>query len=310
MYPLQDESARHSLLSQMFNDQGALLVEVGYYQQAIDVLVKALKLYEGVANVHEACTCNHCRLETCIARSKRATKPSAHSSMVKGNGGTGGGRFCHKLSPVSAFKGDDDLDVDMDEDGTACFLDRRGKGGNSGGYIYRYPIYCAPTFSHQDHHPGITLLVMILFNLALAYHLVSIVPFSSSPCSSSEVCHRRLTKALQLYEFFYELQMERNIFSTQAMLAVANNVGEIHRLVGNHNKHRTCLQHLTSCLMLVAEDVTSQNDSSMEQRQQQQQPNSRWNSATTRMQPNSEEMRGFWKNASQLVLQNNCACAA
>jgi hypothetical protein len=364
MYNYYDESTRHSLLSQMLNDQGAQLIDDGEYRRAIDVLIKALKLYEGVANVRDACACHHCRLETCITRSKRLSVAAAvTASTIATTTGTpkydvmskGCPRHHHPRCYHDGNDDDDDDDdmMDVDDDIHNATTNNSATTAKKVGYIYRHPIYCAPTFSHEDHYPGITLLVIIIFNLALSYHLVSINEPSSSSVSSSSttasaaaVCQRKLTKALQLYEFFYQLQMERNIFSTQAMLAVANNVGEIHRVVGNQSKYTMCLEHLTSCLMLVVEDQNSQrseSSSASESTSASSPPirpqvqntitptttsvtatNGNSNSSSNsivrlsrqnsnqhlRMQPNSEEMKGYWKNASKAILHNNCAGAA
>ncbi|KAL3896514.1 MAG: hypothetical protein SGARI_007148, partial [Bacillariaceae sp.] len=135
--------------------------------------------------------------------------------------------------------------------------------------------------------------MIIIFNLALAHHLASI----TYP-QNQEMCHDQLSKALQLYELFYQLQMEREIFSTQALLAVANNVGEVHRVVGNQSKYQMCLEHLMSCIMLVVEDVKSNahvdtDDSSSTSR-------SRRRSSNLGTSCDSQEMQGFLSNASKL----------
>jgi tetratricopeptide (TPR) repeat protein len=285
MFPLFDKAYKPSLMAQLLNDEAALLIQQGDCEQAIIHLIKALRLYEEVADSYEACTCHHCRLESCIARSKRTTTQQDFLCGV-----------CHdELEDIHGIP-------------------------NLGGYIYSQPIFCAPTFSHEGHHPGVTLMMIIIFNLALAHHLVSILPsqisrFFSFPTSSSDsqARHKRLSKALQLYELFYQLQMEREIFSTQAMLAVANNVGEIHRIVGNRSKYELCLQHLMSCIMLVVEDhressangdLNSSSSRGVNDRGGHRPPNHSDLSCC------SEEMQGFLRNASKLVLHNNCAGAA
>jgi tetratricopeptide (TPR) repeat protein len=285
MFPLFDKAYKPSLMAQLLNDEAALLIQQGNCEQAITHLIKALRLYEEVADSYEACTCHHCRLESCIARSKRT--PMQEDSLCG---------LCH-----------DELE------------DIHGMP-NLGGYIYSQPIFCAPTFSHEGHHPGVTLMMIIIFNLALAHHLVSILPSQHSrffPFSSSksdlQARQKCLSKALQLYELFYQLQMERQIFSTQAMLAVANNVGEIHRFVGNQDKYELCLQHLMSCIMLVVEDHReSSADSDLDSSSSRgvNGRGGRRSSNHSDLSCRSEEMQGFLRNASRLILHNNCAGAA
>jgi tetratricopeptide (TPR) repeat protein len=287
MFPLFDKAYKPSLMAQLLNDEAALLIQQGDCEQAITHLIKALRLYEDVADSFEACSCHHCRLESCIARSKRA--PMQPHPMC---------------SPCSGDELDDD--------------DQRTTNPTTGGYVYSQPIFCAPTFSHEGHHPGVTLMMIIIFNLALAHHLVSISPshpaqLFSSPSADSQLRHKRLSKALQLYELFYQLQMEREIFSTQAMLAVANNVGEIHRLVGNQGKYKLCLEHLLSCIMLVVEDLRESSANRDLDNSSSRGVNgraSRRSSQHGNLSCRSEEMQGFLRNASKLVLRDNCAGAA
>ena len=358
MYDFQDESTRRSLLSQMLNDQGARLIDEGEYREAIDILIKALKLYEqdnekegddqpassnsssssnnssgnsssNSKSIHkpsdnipktrrrnslsegphdETCTCNchHCRLETCFSRSVKISTSSATGSRTS--------------------------------------IPNIDSGGN---FIFQHPVYCAPTFSHEKHYPpGAKLRVIIVFNLALSYHLMSISsltmssssrppqppPPLSTPSTTCDHTILRLSKkALQFYELFYKFQTERDVFSTQAMLAVANNVSEIYRVIGDRSRYNICLQHLTSCLVLVSEDIRVQ------QQQQQQQP---IESSSQSIPPvvestfeatesdttivndhqhqyqrvqltiNSKEMKGYWKNASKLILRDTCAGTA
>jgi hypothetical protein len=285
MFPLFDKAYKPSLMAQLLNDEAALMIQQGDCGQAISHLIKALRLYEKVADRYDACSCHHCRLESCIARSKRT--PMREDSICG---------QCH--DEVDGFHCTNNLD----------------------GYIYSQPIFCAPTFSHEGHHPGVTLMMIIIFNLALAHHLVCILPsqhtqFLAFPSltSESQARHKLLSKALQLYELFYQLQMEREIFSTQAMLAVANNVGEIHRFVGNHGKYDMCLRHLMSCIMLVVEDhressANSDLDSSSSRGVNGR--SGRRSSNHNDLSCHSEEMQGFLRNASKLVLSNNSAGAA
>lgn len=295
MYPLFDKAYKPSLMAQLLNDEAALLIQQGDCEQAITHLIKALRLYEEVADSYEACTCHHCRLESCIARSKRT--PMQCDSF-------------HCPCPGQEVSEDGDSDVHRPGHFNAA----------NNGYIYSQPIFCSPTFSHEGHHPGVTLMMIIIFNLALAHHLVSIFPsqhseafsFSTGASTVAQLRHKRLSKALQLYELFYQLQMEREIFSTQAMLAVANNVGEIHRIVGNHNKYQLCLEHLMSCIMLVVEDHRESSTNRDLDNSSSRGVNGRLRSSTQHGELSccSDEMQGFLRNASKLVLHNNCAGAA
>jgi tetratricopeptide (TPR) repeat protein len=267
MYPYCfDEALNPCQISHLLNDRGAQFIEQGDYELAIEHLAKALKVYEPVAGLYDTCRCKHCRLDCCVSSSQQKNR----RSFVQG---------CHKVSS-------------SDDDSSSS-----SPSHDDGGYVYRRPIFCSPTFSQEGHYPGVTLLLIIIFNLALAHHLLSI------SINQPHACHETLSRALQLYEVFYQLQMEREIFSTQTTLAVANNVGEIHRIVGNHSKYILCLEHLLSCIMLVVEDQQSSGSSSSTTS-----ISGLDTPSTTSCQ--AEEMEGFLRNATQLVLNNNCASAA
>jgi hypothetical protein len=77
---------------------------------------------------------------------------------------------------------------------------------------------------------------IIIFNLALAFHL-STLDTSSSPQKHKNKTSARLTKALKLYELALTLQEQErikgNVFFT---LATVNNMGVIQRSIGESDK--------------------------------------------------------------------------
>lgn len=231
-------------LAHRLNDRGAKLLGSGDCEGAISTLVQALKLWEQVAD-DDTCMCKSCSLEECIIN----TLPNPcclqqHSTI--------------KSSPiVCQIQNDSSTELESE--------DR---------FIYKRPIYSSPKFAQRGHPPGITLSLIIILNLAMAHHLSAI---------QHNHCRRRLQKALQLYELAHQLQMEEEIYSPRATMIIANNVGEIHRAVNNHNKHAMCLQHLLSTMMYMID---------------------------CRIPVSSIELEGFFRNTSQLILHNNCASAA
>jgi hypothetical protein len=191
----------------------------------------------------EACGCSNCCLDQCILRSRQDPPYAAHCAHSK-----------------SVFSNSETFDSDQHSE------DR---------FIYHRPIYSSYNDIDEAHYsPGVTLSVIIILNLAMAHHLSAI---------QQQLCRRRLQKALQLYELAHQLQLEEDICSPRATLIVANNVGEIHRAVGNHAKHAKCLQHLLSTMMYMID---------------------------CRIPASSIELEGFFRNTSQLILHNNCAGAA
>jgi hypothetical protein len=148
-----------------------------------------------------------------------------------------------------------------------------------GGYIYQKPIRVSPHSMQEGHSMGVTLSLIVIFNLALAYHLAAV---------QNNMCRRRLQKALQLYEIAYQMQLEtqheqQQVNSLRFTIIIANNVGEIHRTVNDRSKHMKCLQQLLSAIIYLV-DCQSPVE--------------------------SIELEGFFRNTSQLILQKRCASAA
>jgi len=231
-------------LAHRLNDRGAKQLARGDCEEAISTLVQALKLWEQVAD-DETCMCKSCSLEECIINTLPDPSSLQQHSSIKSTG------ICRPS--------EEDALNDIESE------DR---------FIYKRPIYSSPKFAQRGHSPGITLSLIIILNLAMAHHLSAI---------QHDHCRKRLQKALQLYELAHQLQMEEEIYSPRATMIIANNVGEIHRAVNNHNKHAMCLQHLLSTMMYMID---------------------------CRIPVSSIELEGFFRNTSQLILHNNCASAA
>jgi tetratricopeptide (TPR) repeat protein len=201
------------ILTQQLNNQGARCIQVGNYDQAIVTLVKALKLWEQVAVVHNTCICGSCSLDECILHTTRQDPPF--------------------LADGASFKSFNDA-TQLCED----MVDSEER------FIYRGPIYASPKFMQQGHSLGVTLSLIIILNLAMAHHLSAM---------QNQNCRRRLQKALQLYELAHHLQMEENedICSPRVTMIITNNVGEIYRALENQCKHNMCLQHLLNTMMYM-----------------------------------------------------------
>ena len=137
-YQQQVEFESSIALAQRLNDRGAKLLGCGEYEEAINMLVQALKLWEQVAE-DETCSCRHCALEECIIKTLPDSSPLQQHSSLKYT-------FCQ---PVGS------------EEQSCQDLDSEDR------FIYKRPIYASPKFTEKGHSPGITLsLIIILKNLA------------------------------------------------------------------------------------------------------------------------------------------------
>jgi len=154
---------------------------------------------------------------------------------------------------------------------------------------------------------GISLSLIILYNLALAHHLKAISIISQSECDvlsspSDKNKKQGLKIALQLYKLAYQLLLDhvqlatsrtgthpeeydyQNSGSLRFTMIISNNLGEIHRVTGNATKHKLCLHHLLSTIMFMVDCKLIVLDSS--------------------------EMDGFYHNVLQIIVADVCAKAA
>jgi hypothetical protein len=150
-------------------------------------------------------------------------------------------------------------------------------------YIHTYPIVleqpnqpCAVTFRYLTIQSFI-----LLYNLALAYHMYAVQQYEGEMTSSSpsSVSHRALRKAASLYEIaynFYETEVvQSNMIQIMAMM---NNLGHIYHLLQQptiakryfHNLLRTIMYVNTSCGQYDARYGAPLLSSSSHQPQQQQ----------------------------------------
>jgi hypothetical protein len=108
------------------------------------------------------------------------------------------------------------------------------------------------------------------------------------------------------------------VSSIRFNMIICNNLSHIHCLVSNHSKHRQCLEHLLSQVMVALEYKTrtppSSNSSRRHQQQQQQQhygyDYGYGYGAAAEDYTLLMDLDGFLQSASSLILQEKCAKAA
>jgi hypothetical protein len=135
----------------------------------------------------------------------------------------------------------------------------------------------------EGHSTGIALPLIVMFNTALAYHLMTI--------EEPNINRKKLQKVLQLYEHAYLLQVvghdggeQEQIGCLRFTMILSNNLGQVHRLAKNHKKHVKCLEHLLSTVMFLVEFHQAERL--------------------------PEFVEGFLRNTTQLILHGHYAAAA
>ena len=112
-------------------------------------------------------------------------------------------------------------------------------------FVHRQPILI-PHDESMGHCMGVTLQTIICMNLALTYHL------SAMEITESELRMTHFRKSFEMYHMVMEelTSGDQPPQVLRLVMAIANNLGEIHRFVGNQGKWVKCMEHLLSTIML------------------------------------------------------------
>lgn len=106
-------------------------------------------------------------------------------------------------------------------------------------FVFQRPIRM-PTNIGSSYNEIIFLSCIVIFNLAIAFHL--------------QGDNESLTRALKLYELSFNLQREQQFDNNVLfILATVNNLGLIHRELHNEQSSRKCFEHVLSTLMYLTD---------------------------------------------------------
>jgi len=322
-------------LAKIVNNRAAYqIARFGNYQEGINLLTKALKLSErstGTLLQSEVdrfpCSCKFCSLESCLELQEDA-QPHYHQSrsnttITRNN----------KSESVDSSSTEDLMGCDDSHDdnpySTSSFPQtesynpfKTSRSGNEqqaedthddedDGFVF-HRLLLNDRSIDEKHYMGSTLPLIILFNLALTHHLVGIDNRNNDNFSLAER-FKSLEDALKLYELAYQLhigiieqqKLQANkmmdgtddVVSLRLTMIVSNNLGQIHRVVGNSKKYKMCLQHLLSTIMYIGQQRQLFHNSS-----------SSINNNHTVL--NSTEFDRFLRNISPILITDICASAA
>jgi tetratricopeptide (TPR) repeat protein len=226
------------LLSQKLNNRSAYLITTGNYEEAIKLLTKALKLTETKEGGGEddankpRCNCEACTLESCLIMEHDAfmsllmtdqqeqqqeaeQQEEGHQEAGQQEGLQEGQQKQQEHSSSSSSSSDEitTSSPPLKESSKESYDDNN----DDEGFVYRRPLLVNKHCIEEMHNMGITLSLIILFNLALAHHLKAITSFTASKSSSATATttttHAKsklqvLQQALQLYELAYQLRVD------------------------------------------------------------------------------------------------------
>jgi hypothetical protein len=111
--------------------------------------------------------------------------------------------------------------------------------------VYTHPVYIPANMEITPESCGL-FSTSITFNLALANHL----------CAMEKKDIPRLRTAARLYENGFSLERVRGHYSAVSpffLMAILNNLGQIHRIIEDNEKSEKCFRQLLSTLMYLVQ---------------------------------------------------------
>jgi len=296
-------------LAQQLNNSAAQCIEIGHYSRAIWSLSKALEINRNQMNTdrprrEKVCKCYRCTLDGCIAFSESNRSAAAIFDCTSSNG------ECPNIkkrridsSEVATEKRnlcDSSSSTISQESEDRVFED---------GYTYCQPILVGS----EGHTMGATLFLVIIFNLALAYHLKALDGHHTKKERDTII-----QKTLSMYELSHWWQLKllskdkkgnstsstraaasySSVASIRFNMIIQNNLSQIYLLINDNSKYKRCLQQLLSTVMVVLDyKTTSTNNTDA--------------SRITSEDPRVIEIEGFLTNTTALILgDGHCAQAA
>eukprot|EP00934_Nitzschia_sp_Nitz4_P007574 Nitzschia sp. Nitz4//scaffold337_size18511//1533//2330//NITZ4_008778-RA/size18511-processed-gene-0.10-mRNA-1//1//CDS//3329548304//7564//frame0 len=156
-------------------------------------------------------------------------------------------------------------------------------------YIHKIPLFVSPSAlpsRYLDSSLLSEISVAVLFNLALCHQLRAFAPEQHAEDESVESI---LCRSIALYELAYGIQVqEESEHCLQNTMAIVNNLGQLHRLLGCEEKATKCFAHLLATLLF--------------------QQSTSYSSADRATFSRSNE--GFIQSVSHLILKDQVASAA
>ena len=257
-------------IAKNLNNQGCRWIAAGKYDTAIEFLREALEISKLVAcnatEIPKNCTSDYCGFQSFLAMVEEEDQ-NDEKSYPNIQERTNNANF--------------DLDSRIENKIETVFDQIKDQG-----FMFRRPFVVDSHCIDRGCYMGTTLSFMILFNIALAHHMKA-----TDACMNRVDRFETLQHSLTLYQLAYEMhfhckqewlqssqrhpkssssgsppqERERmdeatadaqerlcNLVNIRLMTLVTNNIGDIHRLAGDTNKHHQCLEHLLVAIMFMS----------------------------------------------------------
>jgi tetratricopeptide (TPR) repeat protein len=152
-------------------------------------------------------------------------------------------------------------------------------------FVYRNPIHVTEEdlLEDDDILAESEINCILLFNLALAYHLWALKELEEQDQTMTFESERKLKKALIFYEMSFSIQVDLGSMSITSILALVNNCASIYQQLDKKKRAEKFYSHMLSTLMAMIELGEASE---------------------------VEQLEGFLHNVSKLILKEVVAPAA
>ena len=317
---IPDDHYLRFVFAQELNNNAALCFEKGLYERATMSLHDGLKLLIAMnhsghqfQNCGDCCSqdaepewdplCEHpCTLDGCIAFSEQTSFLFNFTNEAP----EGNSKRSHDASCSTPNKGPKKRRLSHSKDVSTGHTTSTEKPSN--GFVYQRPIR-VPLEGFCHCQKGYTsLLVVIVFNLAIAHHMNAM----------DGLCDAKAENIVFLYRLCLDLLHQASSLpnsesgtttmssaksSTRCQMIIHNNLSQLHKLNGNKVGHEKCLQSLLSSLMVLTERNTRESTDASGYWDA-----NRWGGPQNGEQ--SELVEGILDNLDPVIRNSQCADAA
>jgi tetratricopeptide (TPR) repeat protein len=198
-----------------------------------------------------------------IALGNLVNSLTAAKSMLRllGTGPTdndGSGSFMKEGETTSTIKQRPNVSIDTSSilgfEDNMCLFEDHDVTTTQSQEVYRNVFLLSPSwFADLDYKKMLTVSVAIVFNLALTHHLRAIASVKNLTAEEQE---SRFLQALDLYELAHSMQSNgETMLCMEFSCAVACNLGNIHREVGDVDRSKRCFQHLHTLMIYTQQNM-------------------------------------------------------
>lgn len=282
--------------SRELNEQGCFSMEVRHYDRAIRMFTEALDIVER----YQVNTVS----SSLVLPQSSSARPGQSYPL----------HYCLEYT-----RGYDHLiNNGMQESDDNCYMNSDVVGSSDDVFLYRQPIRIPYEAITNGNNLGLkTLPLILVFNLALAYHLDAVHRQEERP-----VTRDHLENIMELYELSYFWHVEQQggasvwdlsppstgaLSSLKFIMMVANNMAHVYMTLQDTETSRLCFERILSIVMFLVDGIqmSSASDSGSRAGRRRVPPRTLSNILFS-----PQEMDGFLRNITTSLFVHSTAAAA